>query len=233
MNKLYVKAVITLCGLLLLYLIIRNDWIPPLSDHHVIAQWLDHAGLLKWLSLYLSATLFIGIGGPRQAIAFLFGFLLGGPVGVIAALMVSLVGSLCCFYMARSVLHPMLERRFSKYLQVFEKSLQRNATLKIMVIRLLPVGSNLFTNLFSGACNLRISAFVLGSVIGFLPQTAVFAMAGSGVRLSDHNQMTVSILLFAISSALGIYLYFHREKTTKDATNAIKSGSKHYDNRTR
>lgn len=229
MNKLYIKATVTLVCLLTLYMVIRNNWIPSFTDHHLIAHWLEHAGPLKWLSLYVSATVFIGIGGPRQAIAFLFGFLFGGPFGIVIALLVTLAGSMGCFLLARHIIGPLLEQRFTKYLRLFEKSLLRDPAKKILIIRLLPIGSNLFTNLFSGACKLKTSAFVIGSLLGFLPQTAVFAMAGSGVRLSDHNQMTISILLFVLSSALGIYLYFNREKSTRDATHAIKSGSKPYD----
>jgi len=229
MNKLYVKATIILTCLLALYLLIRNDWMPSFTDHHLIAHWLDHAGPLKWLSLYVSAIVFIGAGGPRQAIAFLFGFLFGGPLGIVIALLVTLAGSMGCFLLARHIIGPLLEQRFTKYLRLFEKSLLRDPAKKILIIRLLPIGSNLFTNLFSGACKLKTSAFVIGSLLGFLPQTAVFAMAGSGVRLSDHHQMTISILLFTLSSALGIYLYFNREKSTRDATHAIKPGSNPYD----
>ena len=75
------------------------------------------------------------------------------------------------------------------------------------MIRLLPVGSNLLTNLFAGATHVPARGFMLGSVLGYLPQMLIFSFAGAGIGLSDHHQLGISIGLFILSSVIGAYLY--------------------------
>ena len=56
--------------------------------------------------------------------------------------------------------------------------------------------------------------FVVGSAIGFIPQTAIFALAGSGVTVDKFFTIFLSGALLVISASLGIYLYkkFRRGK---------------------
>ena len=78
-----------------------------------------------------------------------------------------------------------------------------------VLVRLLPVGNNLLTNLAAGISSIRPASFLLGSLIGYLPQTLVFALVGSGVQIAPALKLGLAIGLFLISGALGAYLYKH------------------------
>ena len=52
-----------------------------------------------------------------------------------------------------------------------------------MIVRLLPVGSNVLTNLIAGVSRVRPVPFFAGSAVGYLPQTLAFALVGSGVPI--------------------------------------------------
>jgi uncharacterized membrane protein YdjX (TVP38/TMEM64 family) len=69
------------------------------------------------------------------------------------------------------------------------------------------VGSNVVTNLIAGVSRIPRPAFFLGSLVGYLPQTLIFALAGSGLTVGSRWQLGLSILLFVVSGLLGVRLY--------------------------
>ena len=76
-----------------------------------------------------------------------------------------------------------------------------------LLIRLLPVGSNLLTNIMAGVTSVSSVSFISGSVIGYIPQTLIFSLLGSGVYVSEYTQVIVSMFLFLASIALGCALW--------------------------
>jgi uncharacterized membrane protein YdjX (TVP38/TMEM64 family) len=71
------------------------------------------------------------------------------------------------------------------------------------------VGSNLLTNLAAGISSIRPAYFFSGTLIGYLPQTLVFALVGSGVHIAPALKLALAVGLFLISGVLGAWLYRH------------------------
>jgi uncharacterized membrane protein YdjX (TVP38/TMEM64 family) len=69
------------------------------------------------------------------------------------------------------------------------------------------VGSNLVTTLVAGVSSARALPFIIGSALGYIPQTVVFALAGSGVNLDPTRRIGLAVLLFVISGVIGVMLY--------------------------
>ncbi len=76
-----------------------------------------------------------------------------------------------------------------------------------MLIRLLPVGSNVITNLLAGVSSVPLLPFLAGSLIGYLPQTVIFVLLGSGVNVQPVWRTAASVALFVASGLLGVVLY--------------------------
>ena len=76
-----------------------------------------------------------------------------------------------------------------------------------LLIRLLPIGNNLATNLAAGVTSVRALPFILGSLIGYIPQTLVFALVGSGVNVDPALRIGLAVLLFLVSGVIGVWLY--------------------------
>jgi uncharacterized membrane protein YdjX (TVP38/TMEM64 family) len=74
-------------------------------------------------------------------------------------------------------------------------------------LRLLPVGSNLATNLAAGVSGVRALPFIAGSGLGFIPQTVIFALLGSGIHLDPGLRISTGIVLFLFSGMLGVTLF--------------------------
>ena len=68
---------------------------------------------------------------------------------------------------------------------------------------------NLATNLAAGVTRVGPLPFFLGSALGYVPQTAVFALAGSGINLNPVFRIGLAAALFVVSALIGAYLYRH------------------------
>jgi uncharacterized membrane protein YdjX (TVP38/TMEM64 family) len=76
----------------------------------------------------------------------------------------------------------------------------------------MPVGSNILTNLLAGVSSVPALPFLLGSALGFVPQTAIFALLGSGFKVDLAWRVSLSAVLFALSTWLGWRIYRARRR---------------------
>ena len=143
--------------------------------------------------------------------ALVFGFSLGGIIGALASTLSTLAGCALTFFLVRYTLRESVRKRLGKRLYRLEALLTRKPLLKALMIRLLPVGNNLLTNILAGATQIAAGSFLLGSFLGYLPQMLIFSLVGAGIGLSDHNRIMVSVALFIPATLIGIYLYRTRE----------------------
>lgn len=159
-------------------------------------------------ALFLAVgTLFIAIGLPRQLLCFLAGYAFDLWMGTALALAASVAGCVAAFFYARLVGRELLEARFAARIRRVDDFLRVNPMTMTLLIRFLPVGSNLLTNLVAGVSGVRWLPFVTGSALGYIPQTLIFVLLGSGIHIDPAFRITLSVALFVVSAALGVYLY--------------------------
>ncbi|MDY6841619.1 MAG: VTT domain-containing protein [Pseudomonadota bacterium] len=198
------------------YLAIQGGWLDFLADKNQVAGYLRSHGVTGFLAVTLAGATFTGVGAPRQLLAFVFGFALGGINGTLLATLTTVIGAAGCFVFARWLLRGSLARRFSHRMQRFDELFKEQTLLKVLMVRMLPVGSNLATNLVAGCSGIRFLPFIVGSAIGYLPQMLVFALAGAGIGSADKYQLMLSIVLFILASLIGAFLYHNRRARPMD-----------------
>lgn len=176
------------------------DWI----ETHIMGQ--GFAGEMLFVGLAALAT---GVGLPRQVVSGLAGYAFGLMLGSSLALLGTLGGCVGAFYYARLVARAPLQRKFSGRVRKLDDFLLNHAFSMTLLIRMLPVGSNVATNLAAGVSSVRAVPFFSGSTLGYLPQTVIFALLGSGVAVDPGLRITLSVVLFVASTLLGVYLYRH------------------------
>lgn len=116
--------------------------------------------------------------------------------------------SLISFYFTRILAKPYVTHRFpSKVLKV-NCFFSHDVFTKTVIVRLLPVGSNLVTNLVAGVTQTKALGFVAWSAVGYIPLMAIFALAGSGVTVLSIWKIILSVALLIISTLLSIHLYY-------------------------
>lgn len=150
------------------------------------------------------------VGVPRQVVAYAGGLAFGFWPGAALALLAEILGCIGDFYWARWVARAWaarwLARNGTGRLEQLSRFLAANAFAATLTLRLLPVGNNLLLNLLAGVSSVAAGPFFAASALGYVPQTAVFALLGGGVRVSQGTQVAVAGTLLALSIALGLLL---------------------------
>ena len=150
------------------------------------------------------------VGVPRQVIAFAGGFAHGVWRGTLLALAAQLLGCLADLLWARLVardwVRRRLEGRFGAALSRLDAFLAAHPFSATLTLRLLPVGNNLLFNLLAGAFGMSATAFIAASAIGYVPQTLVFVLLGTGVRIGHWIEVALALATFGASLAIGMVL---------------------------
>jgi len=173
--------------------------------------WVDREVLARGAfgtALFIAvAGLFIAVGLPRQIFCFLGGYAYGFFMGTGLALAATTVGCIATFYYARYLGRDAMRRHLGGRWRRFEHFLAHHPFSATLVVRLIPITNNLVVNLMAGVSSVRALPYFLSSAIGFVPQTLVFVLVGTGVHVEARAQLAIALLLFVASAAIGFLLY--------------------------
>ena len=173
--------------------------------------WIDSQvrgqGLVGQALFVAAAAAFVAVGLPRQLVSFLGGYAFGLAGGAALALLASAIGCATAFSYSRLLGRSVVAARLSGRVRRIDAFLAGNPFTMTLLIRLLPVGSNLLTNLGAGVTGVGMVPFVAGSAVGYIPQTLVFALVGSGINVDPVLRIGLGVVLFVISGMLGVTLF--------------------------
>lgn len=185
-------------------------------EHGLLGDWLSEAWIdravrdqgLSGEMLYLGvAGLATALALPRHVVSFLGGYAFGVGLGTALALAATEIGCALSFFYARAIGRPLISARLAERIRRVDDFLAANPFWMTLLIRLIPVGNNFVTNIVAGVTRVPARPFLLGSLVGYLPQTLVFALAGSGVDLGAGLRIGIAALLFVVSGTIGTALY--------------------------
>ncbi len=205
--RIWLRGIILITSLVALGYALQISGLGSAIDEGWIDTEIRGRGINGELLFVAVGFLFTGIGLPRQIICFLGGYAFGFGQGTALGLLATTLGCIAAFGYARVLGRDFVAARFPRRVRKIDDFLHDNPLTMTLLIRLLPVGSNLVTNLAAGVSGVRGVPFVAGSAIGYLPQTVIFALIGSGIALEPELRIGVSIVLFVVSGAMGVYLY--------------------------
>lgn len=183
-----------------------------------------HAWLGQWgaasplLFVALGAAL-MGVGFSRLAFAAVAGALFGAFAGTLWAQLATVGGAMATFGFSRWVGRNMMGRRLSGRMRALDQQLRDNGFTMVLLIRLCPVGNNFVVNLLAGLSAVRLGPFVWASLVGYFPQTFIFALMGSGFVDQFHLRTGLGVGLFVIMSLT--LLVYYRVAPSARATAAL------------
>lgn len=158
--------------------------------------------------------LFVGMAGvatalalPRQIVSFLGGYAFGFWLGTVLALAGTEVGCALAFFYARLVGRPLAGARLRGRVRRLEDFLAAHPFGMTLLVRLLPVGNNFLTCIAAGLSRVPPLPFLAGSLLGYVPLTMTFALAGSGVEVGATDRIALAAALLVASGLLGMWLY--------------------------
>lgn len=201
------RGLIVIASLAILGYLLGTTQIAGVLDE----KWIDRSvrghGLNGDLLFLAVGGLATAVGLPRQLIAFLGGYAYGIWAGTLLATLAAGLGCVLTFYYARFLGRSMIAGRYSARIRRLDDFVHDHPFNMTLLIRLLPVGSNLATNLVAGVSSVRALPFFAGSVLGYLPQSLVFALVGGGVQVDNAWRIALAVGLFIASGILGMRLY--------------------------
>jgi uncharacterized membrane protein YdjX (TVP38/TMEM64 family) len=225
--KPYLRGLALIASFVALGYLVKATGLSGLFDEAWIDAEIRGRGLSGEALFLAVGAVLTALGFPRQAVCFLGGYAFGFDLGTVLSLAASLGGCVLAFLYARLLGRSFVQGRFPDRLRRIDDFLRANPFSMTLLVRLLPVGSNVVTNLAAGVSGVRALPFLAGSLIGYVPQTAIFALLGSGIHFDPMMRIAASVALFVVSGMVGVYLFRRYRKSgalDRDVDTALDEG---------
>lgn len=139
----------------------------------------ESLAILGFIGIYFLLAAFSIPGAIWMTVAggFLFGIVWGSVYSVIGATL----GSVCVFLAARMLAGDWLLRRTGKAVRKMEAGFRRDGLSYLLVLRLVPIFPFWLVNLVPALLGIPLSTFFVGTLLGIVPGTIVYASVGNGL----------------------------------------------------
>jgi uncharacterized membrane protein YdjX (TVP38/TMEM64 family) len=219
----FVRALCAMGGFLLVGTVLRYSSVfSPAS----LAHFLGHGPKAVGGFVLIGALACAG-GLPRQGVAFAGAYILGLGSGLLAAMAAQALGCVAGFFWARTLGRDWARRKMlGGRLARADRFLTARPFSATLTLRLLPIGNNLALTTLAGLSGIGARPFLIASFLGFIPQSVIFALLGSGVQVAHRWQIGIAVCLFVISGALGVWLLrrFRDQTSTEPASLPLETG---------
>jgi len=144
--------------------------------------------VVAFIVVYSSATALSFPGATLLTVA--GGFLFGGLLGTLWAVIGATCGAIAIFLAARSAIGDLLEARAGPFLQRMEAGFQENALNYMLFLRLVPVFPFVIVNLVPAFLGVSLRDYALATFVGIIPGAFVYASLGAGLgSFFDANEV--------------------------------------------
>ncbi len=209
--KNYVRQILSLLCMAAAIVVLR---LSGLGEYLTLAGLKEHRGILEQAvatHYTLSVLLFILVcistclAVPGALVLTLAGGLLFHTFpGAIYVVVGATSGAVLGFLLTRHVLGDRLQTRYGTQLRQFNRELERNASLYLLTVRLIPVFPFFLVNFLCGLTRLPLRTFTWTTAVGILPAALVYTFAGNQAgAVSSLDDLVSPRLLLAL---LGISL---------------------------
>ena len=152
------------------------------ENRHALLEWRhrnETAAVLIFIIGYVVAVALSVPGAVWMTIA--GGFLFGTLFGTLYAVVAATIGAALVFILARYALGDYLRSKAGPTVRKMESGFRKNALSYLLFLRLTPVFPFWLVNLASAFLGIRLSTFIIGTLFGIIPLSAVYASVGNGV----------------------------------------------------
>jgi uncharacterized membrane protein YdjX (TVP38/TMEM64 family) len=223
-GKLYVLKPIAMIAIITTSLIIVNfspigDYFKP-SKFYLLKEKLADFHLFAPLVFVMISSLLISAGIPRSTISVFGGMVFGFIWGTLLSTFSAFIGSLITFYIVRYMGRPYFYNKFGDKVSLLEKKIKENGFLVVVVLRQSPL-TCLLVNILIGLSPIKAKTFVIGSVLGFLPEAAIFTLFGSSVRENFVLRIVIASI-FLILLIIFVRYFYKKSKFANEIKDLIK-----------
>ncbi|MFM9943347.1 MAG: TVP38/TMEM64 family protein [Hyphomicrobiaceae bacterium] len=213
-RRLLLLAVVIFGLLLALHFTPLKAW---MDDLQAMKQLVQGYGWKAYAGFWLASVAAIALGVPRLALCGLAGALFGFVAGGLVSLASSILGSYGAFLLARWSGREWAERKLAGASDGLRQLLATPSIGSIFIARQLPV-PGILVNALIGVLPTPHRTFLIGTALGYLPSTAIVALAGSSLGKDSLGlAMTQVSLAMAGLGAFSTLLMWLRHRLTNRA----------------
>lgn len=153
--------------------------------------------IAAYVLAYVLVTAFSIPGGSILTVV--GGFLFGTGLATAYTVLGATLGAVAVFLAARTALGDTLRRRVGGSLQRMEEGFREDALSYLLVLRLIPIFPFWLVNLVPAFLGVSLRTYVIGTLLGIVPGTFVYASLGNGVgALLDQGQTPDLSIIFSL-----------------------------------
>jgi uncharacterized membrane protein YdjX (TVP38/TMEM64 family) len=158
------------------------NWSTLARNQSELAAWVQTHPIAAPCLYLLAYAIVVALSLPEAAVVsvaggLLFGTAFGGMLAVVA----SSLGAMVLFLAVRHHLAPAIAARGGRLIERIRTELARDGLSYLLAIRLVPAFPFWLVNLAAALSGMRLLPFTIGTVIGIIPATFVYASIGAGV----------------------------------------------------
>ena len=152
------------------------------QNRAALLGWVETYGVvaaLIYMLIYAAAIAFSLPGGAVLTIT--GGFMFGSIWGTLCVVIAATAGATALFLIAKTSFGDALRAKAGPALQRMQEGFQEGALSYLLVLRLVPLFPFFLVNLVPAFLGVSLRVYVLGTFIGIIPGTFVFATVGAGL----------------------------------------------------
>jgi len=158
---------------------------------------------LLFVAVYVAVT---GLSLPGAAIMTLAGGAVFGLFwGTILVALAATAGATVAFLVARFLLRDAVQNRFGESLRAVNAGIERDGAFYLFTLRLVPAFPFFVINLVMGLTPIRTTTYAAVSLVGMLPGTIVYILAGTQLARIESLSGILSPPLIASFTLLGVF----------------------------
>ncbi len=155
-----------------------------------LVTWVEARTVLAavvFMLAYAAATVFVPPSGTLMTV--MGGFMFGAVFGTLYVVVGATVGATALFLAAKLAFGDLLRQRVGAGIRKMEEGFRENAMSYMLVLRLVPLFPFWLVNIAPAFLAVPLRVYVIGTFIGIIPGTAVYATAGAGLgSILDTDQ---------------------------------------------
>ncbi len=202
-----------------LYLVYGTPLKSLLDQAELWGQWFIDRGLLGSLAYIAMVTGLICVGIPRLLLCSVGGLIFGFWSGLILTQLGAMLGSYCIFLLVRHAGWNFGFFRRRPSLDKFQRRIGKGGVMSVFSIRMMPL-SGFYSTIMMAMLPIRHRAFLLGTLLGTLPQGIPATLIGSGASQETLHTSIFFIVIAVIGFVFAwVFIDLHRKKI-RDTMNA-------------
>ena len=207
------KSRFVLLGLFLVFLFLFNYFnlgrffsLATFKDYQLILETTYQHSPLQFITLFgVLYMILMAISFPSVLIFTLVGgAIFGAPIASLIIIIFGSTGATIAMLLSRYIFRDFIELKFNKWVKLFNSLMCNNPFFTICAIPFIPIFPFFGVNLLAGLTHLSPLQFFLGTLLGMLPSTYLYAAAGLHLSQITHVTEILTLKMFMLLSCLGL-----------------------------